>query len=125
MTSAHGAALGMLMVGLFACGGGSSSMSSVSGTFDESGSPCVTGNIKGLSDNPATNDPQCTVIEHPGGGGSPVTFGACLDNGDQSPCWASSSCAGGLTFMFNLATTPPAGTTFSYQCTICPVGSSC
>jgi len=27
--------------------------------------------------------------------------------------------------MLNTVTTPPPGATFSYQCTVCPTGSSC
>jgi hypothetical protein len=48
--------------------------SDVTGTFGDSRSPCLT-NIEGFNNDPSLDDPQCTVVEHPGDGGSPVTFG--------------------------------------------------
>jgi hypothetical protein len=136
MTGSRSVVLSILMVGFAACGGGTSGSDAgrdsalvnyVMGTFSESGSPCVTGNIKGFSNDPSLDDPQCTVVEHPGDGGSPVTFGDCVDTNLQAPCWGWSSCDGGLgfTFMLSTVTTPPPGATFSYQCTVCPPGSSC
>lgn len=148
MTNSRRVVLGIMIVALPACGGGTSisdagrdaasgsaeagrdsaSAKYVTGTFTASGgSACVTGNIKGFSNDVSKDDPQCTVVEHPGDGGSPVTFASCADNNAQPPCWGSNSCSGGLGFTFLLATvtTPPAGATFTYQCTVCPPGSTC
>lgn len=148
MVGARSVVLGMIMVGLAACGSGGSSAdaggnpggsgggsgggggSSVAmGTFTaQSGSPCVTGNIKGFDPSvPSKNDPQCTVVENPGDGGSPVTFVSCIDNNLQPPCWGPVTCGNflGLQFTLNYATPPPANATYSYQCIICPPGESC
>jgi hypothetical protein len=130
-----------MMLGLAACGGGggtsasdaghdarhdsSAAVTYMTGTFDTTASPCITGNIKGFSTDSSKNDPQCTVVEHPGDGAAPVTLGACLDNNLQPPCWAPTGCAGDFAFTFNFTTPPPAGATFSYQCTVCPGSSSC
>jgi hypothetical protein len=131
--------LGTMMLGLAACGGGGTSASDgghdarhdmavatyVMGTFDTTASPCITGNIKGYSTDSSKSDPQCTVVMHPGDGAAPVTFAACLDNNLQPPCWAPTGCAGDFAFLLDSSTPPPAGATFSYQCTVCPTGSSC
>ena len=139
MTGSRRVVLSIMMLGFAACGGGggggtsgrdagrdTTSATYATGTFTETGSPCVTGNINGFSNNPSQDDPQCTLVEHPGDGGSPVTFGACVDN-FVPPCWGWSSCDGGLGFSFllNTGTTSVSGATFSYQCTVCPPGSSC
>ena len=115
MTSSRIVVLCILLVGFAACGSSgsgktsgsdagrdSASVNHVTGTFDESGSPCVTGNIKGFSNDPSLDDPACTVVEHPGDGGSPVTFGSCVDNNQQAPCWGWNSCDSGLGFTFLL-----------------------
>jgi hypothetical protein len=130
-----------MMLGLAACGGSGGTSASdaghdarhdsagvvtyMMGTFDTTASACVTGNIKGFSTDPSKNDPQCTVVEHPGDGAAPVTLGACRDNNLQPPCWAPTGCAGQFAFTLSFTTPPPAGATFSYQCTVCPTGSSC
>jgi hypothetical protein len=140
MTGSRIVVLSVVMMGFAACGSSGSGKSSahdagrdsasvnhVTGTFPESGSPCVTGNIKGFSNNAASDDPACTVVENPGDGGSPVTFGSCVDSNDQAPCFGWNSCDGGLgfTFLLNALTAPPPAATFTYQCTVCPLGSSC
>jgi hypothetical protein len=140
MRGARGLIVSTMMLGLAACGGGASSTRDagrdaghdtaavttyVMGTFDVTASPCITGNIKGFSTDPAKSDPQCTVVEHPGDGAAPVTFAACLDNNLQAPCWAPTGCAGDFAFTLDSTTPPPAGATFSYQCTVCPGGSGC
>jgi hypothetical protein len=141
MRGASGVILTTMMLELAACGGGGTSASDAghdavhghdsamvtykTGTFDTTASPCITENIKGFSTDPSKNDPQCTVVEHPGDGAAPVTFGACIDNNLQPPCWAPTGCAGAFAFTLNFGTTPPTGATFSYQCTVCPTGSGC
>jgi hypothetical protein len=141
MRGASGLILGT-MLGLAACGGGgggtsasdgghdarhdsSAGVTYVMGTFDTTASPCITGNIKGFSTDPSKSDPQCTLVEHPGDGAAPVTYAACLDNNLTPPCWAPTGCAGDFAFTLNSSTPPPVGATFSYQCTVCPTGSSC
>jgi hypothetical protein len=130
------------ILGLAACGGSGGTSASdaghdarhdsamamvtyMTGTFDPTASPCITGTIKGFSTDPSKSDPQCTLVEHPGDGAAPVTLGACLDNNLTPPCWAPTGCAGDFAFTLNFSTPPPAGATFSYQCTVCPTGSSC
>jgi hypothetical protein len=132
MMGLRGVVVSVMLVGLAACGGGKSGGdgggNTVTGTFDESGSPCLTQDIEGSSTDTTKDNPQCTVVEHPSDGGSPVTFSSCIENGNQPPCWALTSCptgpyTHGSSFVLNFGTTPPAGATFDYACAVvCLVG---